>query len=449
MTMETISNNVCCRVCLKVRKRYKDLLRDKLKIGTKSRLLTAFLAVTGIHLTESDSFSLICIPCISSLKQAFDFRQVARKSDLVLREAQFDPDIDPKNESIEEPQLIKCESDSQPETPDRESDLVDQEWQHEEYLDDEFTDLKPESDLYDEVQVKLEDVTQNLDAGTSNVEPNDLIEIELNNVNESPPLEPKRHKKSSWQKFSEIPWVQIQLDEGAELECDICTATFTSFHLLHRHIRWSHMSKKPFVCPAEDCDMQFRTIAHRRLHMKSKHTSLAKINKRTICEICGSTMKKAGIKEHMKTVHRTDRPFYCNFEGCGRSFKCANVLGQHIACVHSTERKYNCDHCGKSFKMSTTLHAHIRRMHTQRQCIKCDQCNKYFLTAKERQLHVNEIHLGLRSFGCNFCESAFKTRYHLNRHMRRMHPVGWKDLVETGKVVVRQRSKVNDQWKAL
>lgn len=414
MTMETTKtdSNLLCRVCLRAAtKKYKNLVQEKLSCERPITLLQAFEEVTGVQVLNSDPSTIICCNCYKDLNKAYQFREEARKSDNLLKNSNKNNESIKENWLQEKPELnneviIKYEDTF--DTNIHEEEVIDENWLQEEYLN------KDENPINSDNEEKNYELPQ---FSTKSILESNLVEVKLNSYDE------------------------------LFFTCDICFETFTIFKQLQRHMKTNHLYKKVYSCP-EGCGIEFTSNSRLGQHLKAQHLDRDKpnkVNKRTICEICGTTMKKHGIKEHMRTVHRTDRPYFCNYEGCGRSFKCANVLSQHIACVHSDEKKFNCSQCSKSFKMSTTLHAHVRRIHTMRKCIKCDQCEKYFLTDRERQLHINGIHLGLRNYGCTFCESTFKTRYHLNRHLRRMHPDGWKDLTESGKIVVRLRSKVKKE----
>lgn len=62
-----------------------------------------------------------------------------------------------------------------------------------------------------------------------------------------------------------------------------------------------------------------------------------------------------------KRQHSGERPFVCEWEGCGKMFTTGYGLKSHFR-THTNERPYKCQHptCSKAFKTSGDLQKHIR-----------------------------------------------------------------------------------------
>lgn len=63
---------------------------------------------------------------------------------------------------------------------------------------------------------------------------------------------------------------------------------------------------------------------------------------------------------------------------CEKSFKCATMLANHIACLHSDLRPFKCKICPSTFKLKTSLDKHNKGhlMSFRFECLQCDKCYK-------------------------------------------------------------------------
>ena len=75
---------------------------------------------------------------------------------------------------------------------------------------------------------------------------------------------------------------------------------------------------------------------------------------------------RARLEKHVLT-HRTDKPFACAREGCGKSFKTREHLRQHER-THTVERLFRCDRAlcvdHAAFKSAAEVALHAKRVHT-------------------------------------------------------------------------------------
>ena len=63
-----------------------------------------------------------------------------------------------------------------------------------------------------------------------------------------------------------------------------------------------------------------------------------------------------GVLKMHEVTHSTDRPFECDFEGCGKKFKRKDQMRQHGK-IHSGIKSFRCDYdgCDASFKTNGSL----------------------------------------------------------------------------------------------
>jgi len=93
------------------------------------------------------------------------------------------------------------------------------------------------------------------------------------------------------------------------------------------------------------------------------------------------------------TTHNNYRPFVCNIEGCGKSFKRADALDNHMR-THTRETPFMCSYqgCGMGFTTKASLRYHLLK-HKDDKIFKCSYpgCNKAFITHFQLKQHERSM----------------------------------------------------------
>ena len=185
---------------------------------------------------------------------------------------------------------------------------------------------------------------------------------------------------------------------------------------------WNHMQKceqNPNPIDKTNLTCQFcqkvcASATNKKIHERDVH--IEPDNFKT-CNICGKSVKN--FYGHMKNMHSpvVIKPFECDAEGCGKSFKQSSELKQHMTSVHLKTRG-QCEECGKWYCVKQ-LRVHMREMHEGRERIKhqCTDCNSSFLRPWDLRLHVERVHMGIR-YPCPECGKSVSK---LAEHMKCVH----------------------------
>ncbi|ODM89029.1 putative zinc finger protein [Orchesella cincta] len=212
-----------------------------------------------------------------------------------------------------------------------------------------------------------------------------------------------------------------------KIECIICQYRARTIFYLMKHIN-VHTRERPYNCPEcqqhlDDsyikvhiirehrpeewhkfkcslCAKQFDPKAFSRRNRLTTH--LGSHNKPFSCPICKKKLAtKAGLKLHL-IAHSGEKP--ASYKECPARFSTVSVLNQHVKQVHRTERPFPCNLCGKAFARAGLRNEHLAS-HLNERPVKCQICGLRFTTGGFKDHHKRHSELG--DTRCPACPKRF------------------------------------------
>ncbi|OCF36270.1 hypothetical protein I316_02144 [Kwoniella heveanensis BCC8398] len=156
-------------------------------------------------------------------------------------------------------------------------------------------------------------------------------------------------------------------------------------HLSEVHIP---KGKDSYACHWDGCgNGEGRVFKSRQKvlrHLQS-HTG----HKPFVCGVCDQAFSEAApLSAHMRR-HAQQKPFKCEYPGCGKTFAVSSSLTIHMR-THNGEKPYICPHCGRGFVEASNLTKHIRT-HTGERPFACAHpgCGKRFSRPDQLKRHMS------------------------------------------------------------
>jgi len=198
---------------------------------------------------------------------------------------------------------------------------------------------------------------------------------------------------------------------NSELDCAQCDTKFaTEAELkLHKQLHTGATLERQKSYKCQNCDEVFRWRSEYKKHSEIVHG--IKVIEVKNCELCKKDIVAARYREHIKTVHRKERPLACDV--CSKTFPKASDLKNHKR-IHSGEKPFVCKDCGARFSISHLLLRH-RRYHEGVTKYKCAHCDKAFLQKNDYTKHLR-IHTGEKPYKCDDCGAEFARNDYLKKH---------------------------------
>lgn len=117
--------------------------------------------------------------------------------------------------------------------------------------------------------------------------------------------------------------------------CSICGQILKSIVALKNHEECHTISSMPedvykkFIC--DICGKRFRLKGYLFNHLQNAH-----LRTKHVCEFCNKGYyKRYELQEHIIVHHTDERPFVCEHEGCGKTFKRQKNLNIHNVSLRS------------------------------------------------------------------------------------------------------------------
>lgn len=172
--------------------------------------------------------------------------------------------------------------------------------------------------------------------------------------------------------------------------CPHCERKFKRRVTLNAHIAIIHTKIRPYTCVV--CKKSFAIKSDLTNHLKI-HTDL---NKCTFCKRSFSVPSK--LQRHLRT-HTKDKPFFCDFKGCDKSFSDKCNLDGHRS-VHLDVFNFKCEECGKVFRRKSRLKQHEKTHSSPSELFVCEICSKGYKYKSTLVVHLKK-HSG---YFCSYCD---------------------------------------------
>jgi len=201
--------------------------------------------------------------------------------------------------------------------------------------------------------------------------------------------------------------------------CDVCGKVLAGGPFnLKIHMN-THTGNRPYKCDFAGCGKAFTQTQALTAH---KHTHTGE--KLLKCDVdgCGKLfLQHCNLKKH-KLTHAGVKPYKCDVEGCGKAFSQHSNLKKHKL-THTGVKPYKCDveGCGKAFSQMVNLQTH-QLVHGTNRPHECDICGAAFKRQHHLELHTI-VHTGSRPYICDakYCDTAFSRSHHLEVHKKAWH----------------------------
>ncbi|XP_016959541.1 zinc finger protein OZF isoform X2 [Drosophila biarmipes] len=169
-------------------------------------------------------------------------------------------------------------------------------------------------------------------------------------------------------------------EQGMEHRCGICESQFANELALRAHINQEHHKLTQLEC--EICHKLIEPDEDLATHMQ-KHAAV----KTHVCEVCNTYFtQKSQYNVHMR-MHTGERPYQCRI--CHQTFAHSSVLKLHIR-KHTGEKPFRCQLCEDDVAFSQLAHLknHMKKIHKQQKPYMCEGCHEFFKIKVELQAHA-------------------------------------------------------------
>nr|XP_018904908.1 PREDICTED: zinc finger protein OZF-like [Bemisia tabaci]XP_018904917.1 PREDICTED: zinc finger protein OZF-like [Bemisia tabaci] len=161
--------------------------------------------------------------------------------------------------------------------------------------------------------------------------------------------------------------------------CNICGKAFLRADGLQKHITSLHYNVKAFKCKI--CNQQFKghILQHLQTHRKEKPFK---------CQHCPATfIQKSQLKVHERK-HTGEKPYECQF--CHKTFGHSTVLNMHVR-KHTGERPFKCLICENvAFFQLPHLKKHMKSIHKTDCPYYCVTCKTFFKAKSQLIKHESD-----------------------------------------------------------
>lgn len=166
------------------------------------------------------------------------------------------------------------------------------------------------------------------------VEVEDGTEYTIAEVTEEEDSKPEKEKKP---KSPRKPYKKREKKDKAEkppkdpVQCPTCAKSFTrkyhlDRHLVHTSCNPGNIVKEQFAC--EVCGKSFSRIDNLRMHLRA-HLGQKQRSRDFQCPYCEKSFFGSSLLNIHVRTHTREKPYLCDWEGCGKGFPSSGALTKH------------------------------------------------------------------------------------------------------------------------
>ncbi|XP_033331968.2 uncharacterized protein LOC117223669 isoform X1 [Megalopta genalis] len=333
--------NSCCRLCLREKVYSRPLFAE----GTATeRLRSRILDCCPITLFDDDRLpSSICDLCENKLDIVYQFRQLCRESERVLR-ARFVSSFRERSDTIRVGGAQTC-VDKRTKISEARPVSCEIVRDNSEVIEETGTGKRAEPlGFQSEEEEEAESVRHQLESESG---------TPIAKQRKNKELEEEDHSSQS-RTTTEAAKTSSCAGSGERGEkkylCDLCSKTFASKSGLRFHLK-SHVGEKPHPC--RHCGKRFAIPSYAKRHERI-HTA----EKQFVCHVCSAAFASSnGLRYHLRS-HTGEANYRC--ETCDKSFGRYKYLKEHVF-THTGEKPFACKSCGAAYANSGSLFVHEKK----------------------------------------------------------------------------------------
>ena len=189
------------------------------------------------------------------------------------------------------------------------------------------------------------------------------------------------------------------------LPCEKCGKLLFSstYYKQHQKTHEEKVTISSYTCPEENCKVGFTSKVKYIRHLRTHHNfsneeilarggTVAKPVESVQCNMCGVTINKYCLTDHMKLLHGiANSPDY-TCQDCGKVFRTKKNFTRH-ARMHlpDNEKKFQCNICYKGFTKKVVFDGHMNS-HLNLKPFKCKVCSQGFQNDSNLRHHLKTVH---------------------------------------------------------
>ena len=143
---------------------------------------------------------------------------------------------------------------------------------------------------------------------------------------------------------------------GEKVYCDQCDKSYFTKKALRIHIKNTHLNLDRCYCTEPGCTWSGKDYGLRKVHLYESHgIGEAPVCNHPDCRDRGHFSNARTLERHRETFHKP-RDLTC--PECGKKYKDAGNLANHVSVQHKGLSAFQCEICGRIYTSKKSLDAH-------------------------------------------------------------------------------------------